>query len=111
MSGYNQNSQKNENKEENSGIFFELPPNQSTLQNPHEIIDWSEWVSASSTKNYIMEDGFLDLLANKSSAIIKANPNYSDEIAKMIRLTTNNSGFVPNLMQSGVVFETKIYQL
>lgn len=110
ISSYNDNDEEEINKD-NNGTFFKLPSNQSTLKDKHEIIDWSEWVAASATKNYMMDDGFLDVLACKSSAVIKADPNYSNEIAKMIRLTTNTSGFVPNLMQSGNLFETKVIQL
>ena len=77
----------------------------------HEVIDWRKWIAATSTKNYLMDDAFLDVLSSKSSTVIKANPNYSKEIGKMVKLTTNTTGFVPSLLQSGNVFENKIVGL
>ena len=94
-----------------SGVLFSLPKNESLLKNQDEVIDWSSWFSATSTKNYLLDDGFLDILSTKSSSVINSNPDYSKDIGKMINLATNTTGFVPSLLNSGNTFERKVIEL
>ena len=85
--------------------------NQSKLKEKDEIVNWSEWVAATATKNYLLDDGFLDVIQNKSSSVIKANPDYSKDIAKVVSSTTDTKGFVPSLLSYGNFFETKVVDL
>ena len=103
---------KRRRSNQDEGVLYHLQPsNESVLNKSEEVIDWSNWVAATSTKNYLMEDSFLDVLSTKSSTVIKANPEYSKEIGKMVSLSTNTKGFVPSLLQSGNIFENKIVGL
>ena len=74
-------------------------------------IDWTQWIAATDTKNYMMDDGFLDLLQYKTNHVIKEKPEYAKDIGKMIGLSNNTSGFVPSLLGCGNLFETKVIQL
>ena len=74
-------------------------------------IDWSKYVAATSTKNFLLDDGFLDLLQYKSSSIIKADANYSKDIGQMIAAANNTTSFVPSLLTYGNLFESKIVEL
>jgi hypothetical protein len=74
-------------------------------------IDWSKYNSATSTKNYLLDDSFLDLLQYKSSSIIKADANYSKDIGQMIAAANNTTSFVPSLLTYGNLFESKIVEL
>ena len=67
-------------------------------------IDWSKYMCATSTKNYLLDDGFLDLLQYKSSSIIKADANYSKDIGQMIAAANNTTSFVPSLLTYGNLF-------
>jgi hypothetical protein len=95
---------------EDNGNMFELEKNKEFVEKIDKI-DWSDWVSATQTKNYLMDDGFLDVLQYNSTNIIKANPNYAKDIGRTIGLAANGKGFVPNVMNSGNVFETKVLEL
>ena len=113
--------QERENSQEtiNQGTFFSLeqdngnssPPSTEDKNKEHAIKDWNEWVTPSNLKNYLLDDSFLDILSMKSSAVIKANPSYSSEIGKMIGASTKVTGFVPNLLNAGISFESKIIAL
>ena len=74
-------------------------------------IDWSKYSSATSTKNFLLDDGFLDLLQYRSSSIIKADANYSKDIGQMIAAANNTTSFVPSLLTYGNLFESKIVEL
>ena len=75
------------------------------------VIDWSTWKSASSTKNFMMDDGFLDVLQYKSSSVIKADANYSKDIGQMIASANNTTGFVASLLNYGNLFENRVVDL
>jgi RNase_H superfamily len=97
------------------GVLFELE-SQSSKQKPpknkkDDITDWTDWVSATQTKNYLLDDGFIDVLQYNSTNVIKANPNYAKDIGKTIGLAANGKGFIPSLMNSGNVFESKVFSL
>lgn len=96
------------------GTFFTIPKTEvpkGTEDPKGTEVDWSEWVAATATKNYMMNDGFLDVLQNQSSNVIKANPNYCKDIGKMIGAANNNTNFVASLLSCGNVFESKVVDL
>ena len=72
-------------------------------------IDWNEWVAATATKNYVLEDGILDLLKYRSSVVTKHNPNYQQGIMDMIDFKTDN--FTTSIMKQGKKFERKVMEL
>lgn len=76
-----------------------------------QSVDWTEWIAATDTKNYMMDDGFLDLLSQKSSAVIAKNPEYAAEIGNMISLSSDQKGFVPSLLNAGNSFEVRVIGL
>ena len=55
--------QKEEPKEE--GEMFVIK-NDSNLNNSTTVIDWSEWNAATSVRNYVMDDTFIDFLKYSS---------------------------------------------
>jgi hypothetical protein len=99
-----------EEKEQEQGKFYPLK-NSETLKNSREEIDWNEWNTATGIRNYLMDDGFLDVLQNKSSSSLKSDPKYSREIGKMISSSNSNKSFVANLMSYGKTFEKKVIDL
>jgi len=88
-----------------------LNVNESKLNKKDEVVDWSEWIAATQTKNFLLSDGFLDVLQNKSSSVIKANPEYSKDIGQMVKSATDTKSFVPSLMNYGNIFEKKVVEL
>lgn len=82
-----------------------------------DIDDWNLWVSATATRNYLLDDGLLDVLKHKGSTLTKLNTKYQDTIASGDRndyvVPTDNTGdnFVTSIMQQGVKFEKKVINL
>ena len=74
-----------------------------------DIEDWNDWVAATSTRNYLLDDGILDVIETKGSALTKINTNYQDKFLKTVNNRSNN--FVTSIMEQGVKFEKKIIQL
>ena len=101
---------KNKNVKDVTGEGF-MFNNEISIENNDNVVDWSSWIAATSTKNYLMDDGFLDLLKYKSSNVIKSNPDYTKDIGKMIAASTDTTSFVPSLLNYGNVFETKVINL
>ncbi len=81
-------------------------PNHIKTGKSKEKINWNEWVAATDTKNYLMDDGFLDLLSSKNNKSIMNDKDYSKEIAKTFN--QNNNGFLSKLLEQGNVFEKEI---
>ncbi len=72
-------------------------------------IDWNEWVAATTTKNYVLDDGILDVLKTKASVLTKVNRSYQDKFIKTIGNNSNN--FVTSIMNQGNKFEKRIISL
>jgi hypothetical protein len=67
---------------------------------------WSEWISATDTRNFLMKDPLLDWLSNHHNSIIRKHPQYSSHINKAIRSNRNN--FTEFLFDQGHLFENKV---
>jgi len=89
------------------GELFKIQ-NESVLKTPSNVIDWTKWVAASSTKNYVMDDPFLDFLKYSSSSLIRSFPNLASEFTPK---QTDGGGFMKNICEAGNVFESKVYDL
>ena len=75
-----------------------------------DINDWNQWVAATSTRNYLLNDGFLDVLATKASSFTKIKTSYQYHYIKTIGdYKTDN--FVTYIMKQGLIFEKKIIRL
>ena len=73
------------------------------------LIDWSEWVAATLTKNYILQDGLLDVLKTKASTLTKINIDYEDQFIQTIG--NYDSNFVNAIMNQGIKFEKNVMKL
>lgn len=75
-----------------------------------DINDWNKWVAATSTRNYILDDGILDVLKIQGSVLTKVNTNYQDQFIKTIG-NPNSNNFVTSIMNQGIKFERKVIKL
>lgn len=66
--------------------------------------DWNLWVSASSTRNFLIKDPLLDWLSYHSTKLSQV-PKYKDSIVKAI---PRKNTFTEFIMQQGNEFETKV---
>lgn len=71
--------------------------------------DWNQWVSASSTRNYLIKDPLLDWLAYHSNSILAKKPNYADKIIKAVSVKRDNT-FTEFIMAQGNEFESKVVE-
>ena len=89
-------------------------PAESQCQPQPQAINWDEWFSATSTRNFLLKDPLLDWLALYSGKISANHPQYSSKVLKVMAKSWNPSGgggFVPQLMAQGNVFEKKVVTL
>jgi len=80
-----------------------LAPSPST-----PTIKWEEWSAATDTKNYMMDDAFLDVLSRKSSGV-HSNALYSKEIGDSIA-NIYKEGFTSKLLSQGNIFEKQVIE-
>ena len=76
----------------------------------NDDINWDEWVAATSTRNYMLDDGILDVIQNKGSTLTRVNPKYQARFVKTIGPKDPKS-FVSSIMQQGIKFEQVVYGL
>ena len=76
------------------------------LPRKNDDVDWSQWVPATATRNYLLEDGILDLLQFQGSALTKTNVDYQNSFIKIIG--SNPDNFVAAIMEQGLKFERKV---
>ncbi len=81
--------------------------NQSQLSSKTEI-NWAEWNSATSTKNFMMDDTFLDYVKYDKKSVTK---QYPELIRSSTKQANNPTSFVRNIMDLGIEFEDKVIQL
>lgn len=77
-------------------------------------IDWSknEWIRATATRNYLLDDGFLDLLEMKSYTFTKVKPDYQNEYIKTTGSSNRNpKNFITALLSQGNKFEAAVIKL
>lgn len=66
-----------------------------------DVTDWSSWVAATSTRNYLLDDGYLDYLKEIPSNLSRINTNN----------IKNGDNFVTSIMSQGIKFERKVIDL
>lgn len=76
-----------------------------------DVCNWSEWVSATSTKNYILNDGILDYFKTikNGSNQVGTKPETRQKRAKKTSEITNN--FETSILNQGINFENKVIEL
>ena len=94
-------SERKQTGTEDNGILIKLSPRK-------EDIDWNQWVAATLTRNYLLEDGILDLLQIQGSALTKTKVDYQDKFIKIIG--SNPDNFIAAIMEQGIKFEKKVVQ-
>lgn len=72
-----------------------------------DVEDWNDWVAATATRNYVLEDGILDVLKTKASVLTKTNVDYQNTFVKTIGNHNPNS-FISSIMNQGNKFESKV---
>jgi len=98
------------------------PPNKkSRTSTPLDTKKWDEWVSASSTRNYLLNDPILDWLSYHYSTLATQKPNYTTKITKAVSGSgkhrpssepspLNANTFTDFILAQGRVFETKVME-
>ena len=71
--------------------------------------DWDKWVSASATRNYLINDPLLDYLAKYHYRISSLKKEYISTISKAIN--RRSGGFVEFIMEKGKEFEMEVMAL
>lgn len=79
------------------------------LKPVQEETDWSKWVSASSTRNYLIKDPLLDWLSYHGTAFSFKNPQYASKITKAVS-TRSDTNFTEFIMAQGNEFESKVME-
>lgn len=75
-----------------------------------DISDWNQWVAATATRNYMLDDGILDVLKFRGSTLTKVNKNYQDSYISTINNYNPNS-FISSIMHQGVKFEKRVMKM
>lgn len=78
-------------------------------ESPKEEIDWNKWVSASSTRNYLIKDPLLDWLGYHGAALAIKKPQYAPKITKAIS-SRSDTNFTEFIMAQGNEFESKVME-
>jgi len=81
-----------------------------SFDQPTDEVDWTEWIAATDTRNYVLDDGLLDVLKFKASTLTKVRTDYQDRFIKTIG-NYNGTNFVSSIMHQGVKFEKKVIGL
>ena len=74
--------------------------------------DWNrDWVSASSTRNFMLKDPLLDWLKYNHLDFAHSNHEYKELVTKTLSGKSDKYNFAPFIMQQGVLFEEKVMDL
>lgn len=82
--------------------------NHSRLSDLDDDVNWDEWTSATKTKNFMMDDTFLDYIKYSGKSVGQIYPNL---LVKSTQESTNTKSFQSNIMQMGIKFEEKVVDL
>lgn len=84
-------------------------PNKKSRDRYAEI-DWDNWVSATSVRNYLLGDPLIDYLAWHSSRLALAKPGYASRVLRAIQHKDLHN-FTEFIMAQGKDFETNLMDL
>jgi len=74
--------------------------------------DWEkEWISATSTRNYILKDPLLDWLKLNFSTVGHKSPEHTKTIINSVSGTKSSSSFHNYIMEQGNIFESHVIRL
>lgn len=73
-------------------------------------IEWNNWISATSTRNSLLDDGFLDIIEYKNKIICDLGETYKNNLIKDVRLSKNDN-FTSTIMKIGHKFEDGVIKL
>lgn len=72
--------------------------------------NWEEWVSASATRNYLLNDPLLDWLNYHHTTLATRNPGFSAKIIKSLASKKEPTNFTEFIMAQGKIFEGKVVE-
>lgn len=71
--------------------------------------DWEKWISATSTRNYLLHDPLIDWLSYHSQVLAFKRPKYTQKVSKAITGRSQNN-FNEFIMDQGKKFEAKFIE-
>ena len=82
------------------------------LRRGKQVEDWSKWVSASSTRNYLLKDPLCDWLnVHYKTPVQNLNKSGSFIVNTCSPLSRNESNFTEFILEQGKLFESNILRL
>jgi hypothetical protein len=82
-----------------------------TIPDKEPTDDWNKWVSASSTRNYMLRDPLCDWLKHHYTSFITKNPSQTKEVLKAVSDNKSPNSFTEFIMEQGCVFESHVIKL
>ncbi len=73
--------------------------------------DWTQWVSATQTRNYLHNDPVLDWIKTNYSPFVTKNPVYTQKILKAVSSHKSHHNFTEFIMEQGNIFESQVIRL
>lgn len=97
----------------NCQISFALPlPRKIEEITAPSDADWGRvWISATSTRNYMLRDPLLDWLKCHYSEFVTRNPKYIKPILNAVKDRRDPNSFIEYIMEQGNIFESLVIRL
>ena len=87
-----------------------IPVNTVNIYAPDDA-DWSQWVSATQTRNYLHNDPVLDWIKINYSPFVTKNPVYTRKVLKAVSSHKSRHNFTEFIMEQGNLFENRVIRL
>jgi len=74
-------------------------------------IDWNKWVSASSTRNYMLRDPLIDWLKYHYISSVPKTPSQTKDVLRVVSDNRSPNSFTEYILEQGCVFESHVIKL
>lgn len=82
-----------------------------TILVEEQTVDWNKWVSASSTRNYMLRDPLIDWLKYHYTSYVMKNPSQTKEVLRAVSDNRSPNSFTEYIMEQGRIFESHVIKL